>query len=199
MIVGFGHVARTGKDTAARALTRDRGYERRAFADALKELAYKADPIVSSGARPGNVGIGQGRLAHTVNGMGGWDVAKDSFPEVRAFLQRLGVAAREVFGRDIWIDTALKGLTPESKVVIPDVRFINEAEAIQALGGIVIRIDRPGHVAQGHISETELADWGGWDTTVKNNDTVILLEQRILTIVDDFNVARAEALVEAGE
>jgi hypothetical protein len=193
MIVGFGHVARTGKDTAARALTRDRGYERRAFADALKELAYKADPIVSSGARPGNVGIGQGRLAHTVNGMGGWDVAKDSFPEVRAFLQRLGVAAREVFGRDIWIDTALKGLTPESKVVIPDVRFINEAEAIQALGGVVLRIDRPGHVAQGHISETELADWGGWDGTIANNGTVIDLERLVLVTIDELTTMRAAA------
>jgi hypothetical protein len=40
-------------------------------------------------------------------------------------------------------------------LIIDDVRFINEAKAIYALDGIVIRINRPGLVPMKHESERQ--------------------------------------------
>lgn len=180
-IIGIGHVARVGKDTAAEALCRDLQFERRGFADALKDLAFKSDPLVTSATRAMNINAGHGKLAWVVGGLG-WDGAKDAYTEVRGYLQRLGVAARDVFGEDVWVDQ-LFGWAERNNVerlVIPDVRFLNEAAAIKAAGGHVIRINRPGHQASGHVSETELKDWDGWSAEFTNDRWVADLQADVV-------------------
>lgn len=182
LIVGIGHVARVGKDTAATALCRDLGFVRYGFADQLKELALAADPLVTPAVKVINTGNGHGHLAWVTAGLGGWEAAKDSYPEVRRFLQRLGLGARQVFGEDFWIDRLLEKAGTDERVVIPDVRFRNEAEAIRARGGVLIRINRPGHVAAGHVSETDLVDFD-WDEEFANDRSVAELQQDIVAYV----------------
>lgn len=183
MIVGIGHVARVGKDSAAAALVRDLQFTRIGFADQLKELAMVADPLVTSSVRTVNTNIGHGHLAWTVMGLGGWEQAKDTYPEVRKFLQRLGDGGRQVFGEDFWVDQLFKKAGQLGRVVIPDVRYENEALAIKDAGGVVIKIDRPGHKAQGHISETALADWDGWDEVFTNAGALVELERDVVAWV----------------
>ena len=191
MIVGIGHVARVGKDIAAGALSRDLGFKRVAFADKLKELAILADPIVTGATQATNVGAGKGRLAWVVQGMG-YDEAKSVYPEVRKFLQDLGAGARDVFGEDFWIEQALgprKAKThPSSKadIVVSDVRYRNEAEEISERGGKMIRIDRPGYAPHGHISETDLAGFEGWDAVIENVGTVQDLEAKVVNLVKEW-------------
>ncbi len=189
-IIGIGHVARVGKDSAAEALVRDLGFVRRSLADPLKELALGSDPLVTASARTVNVNVGHGRLAWIVKGLG-WEGAKDTYPEVRKFLQNLGVSARQNFGDEFWIDRLWAWAMKHDveRLVVPDVRFLNEAEAIQEAGGKVIRINRPGHHATGHISETELATWTGWDQEFDNNAEVADLQRAVtawakLTVLD---------------
>jgi hypothetical protein len=184
MIVGIGHVARVGKDIAAGALSRDLGFQRRAFADKLKDLAYAANPLVTSSVSTTNVGAGRGRLAWVVAGMG-WEEAKNVYPEVRRFLQDLGLGAREVFGEDFWVKQAVAGVGKKD-VVFSDVRFHSEAEALHALGGKLIRIDRPGRVAEGHVSETALAGFDGWDAVIVNDGTVQDLEDKVVAQVKEW-------------
>lgn len=184
MIIGIGHVARVGKDVAASALSRDLGFQRRAFADKLKELALEADPIVTTQTQTTNIGAGRGRLRWVVQGMG-WEEAKNAYPEVRKFLQDLGVGARKVFGEDFWVKQAVAGIGKQD-VVFSDVRFHSEAEALQALGGKLIRIDRPGRVAEGHISETALVGFEGWDAVIVNNGTVQDLEDKVVKQVKEW-------------
>lgn len=181
-IVGIGHVAQVGKDAAAEALVRDLAFKRVSFADPLRDLALKADPLVTSATRTVNTLTGHGHFKWVVQGLG-YEDAKNTYPEVRAFLQRLGAGARDVFGDDFWIEQALKKANGNPNVVIPDVRYENEAEAIRAMGGILIRIDRPGRVASGHVSETELADWDGWDEVFENKSTVMDLQQNVVAFV----------------
>lgn len=184
MIVGIGHVARAGKDTAANALMRDLNFIRIGFADQLKELAMVADPLITSAVRTINTNIGHGHLAWTVQGLGGWEAAKDTYPEVRKFLQRLGDGGRKVFGENFWVDQALNAAhAHDGHVVIPDVRYENEADAIRAAGGVVIKIDRPGYVAQGHVSETALAGWDGWDEVFMNSGSVQDLQVDVVSWV----------------
>lgn len=108
-------------------------------------------------------------------------VAEYSFTG-REFLQWYGTEAhREIFGSDFWIDAVMNRLpNPDRWVasedndlkalaqkewdrridIITDVRFQNEAEAIQDRGGDVIKIARPEVESSGdtHASEKPLPD-----------------------------------------
>jgi hypothetical protein len=77
-----------------------------------------------------------------------------------------------VFGDTFWIDQVLPTPAPGKPevdlhnldyrfggadvAVITDVRYPNEAERVQALGGCVIEVTRPGLNSDGHASETPL-------------------------------------------
>lgn len=87
----------------------------------------------------------------------------------RELMQLFGTEfGRNLLGEDIWLrvaNTMLDGVAvaPEYQdfigVVIPDVRFENEAEWILGHGGHVIRIERPGvGPVNGHESEKPLPD-----------------------------------------
>jgi len=183
-IVGIGHVARVGKDTAASALQKELGFTRIGFADQLRELAMGADPLATATVRSVNVSVGHGRLAWVVQGLG-YEAAKDSYPEVRRFLQNLGTAARTTFGEDFWVDQlfARAKALGAPRIVIPDVRYKNEAAAIKARGGVLIRINRPGAVGYGHLSETDLKDYTGWDEEFTNNTDVEALQRDVVGFV----------------
>lgn len=182
MIVGIGNNYQVGKDSAALALCRDLGFRRVAFADKLKDLALEADPLVTSSTMTVNIGAGRGRLKWLVQGVG-WDEAKRIYPEVREFLQRLGAAARNVFGDEFWIEQALAGIEPGERVVVSDVRYRNEAEAIKALGGIVIQIERPGFHGDSHPSERDFDEWDGWDHVIVNDGSLKDLELKVVELV----------------
>lgn len=185
-IIGLGYSARSGKDTAAAALVRDLGYHRLAFADKLKELAFETDPLVTTNVQVVNISTGAGHLRHVVGGLGGWDQAKDSYPLAREFLQNLGVAARKVFGDDFWVNQTLKGLDAKKNYVVSDVRFLNEVEAIKAAGGLVIHVDRNLPKTAGHISETELDEFDGWDAVLDNSTgTAMQLERKAVELVTE--------------
>lgn len=168
-LIGLMGYAQSGKDTAAAALVAE-GYERVAFADALRDMLYAINPYLP----------GYGRVASVVSD-DGWDVSKQRITEVRELLQRLGTeAGRKVLGDGIWVDTAMAKVKPGGKYVITDVRFPNEAEAIRAAGGQLIRIIRPGcGPVNNHPSETAL-DGLEADVTVNNFSTIEVLEREIV-------------------
>lgn len=175
-IIGLMGYAQVGKDTAAATLVAD-GYERIAFADALRDMLYALNPSVPFGDldRMGSI-IPEGWT--TVSWLvdhNGWDAAKQN-PEVRRLLQRLGTeAGRQVLGQDIWVRTAMQKAKPGGKYIITDVRFPNEADAIRAAGGQLVRIMRPGYgPVNNHPSETALDDVEA-DYTIVNNDTLAWL------------------------
>jgi hypothetical protein len=91
----------------------------------------------------------------------GWDYAKGCLAEVRRLLQRLGTESiREYYGDDIWVNRGMEIADEVSgPVVITDVRFPNEADAIKRAGGVLIRITRPDRDTSGdtaHASETHV-------------------------------------------
>lgn len=192
MIVGIGHKMRRGKDTAADALVRELGFVKVSFADALKDLAMEANPIVLT--EPGfvNVQLGHNSLQSLVERYG-WEYVKDHYPLVRPFLQRLGRGARKVFGENFWfeqwteragVDADVVGTTVPRPVVVPDVRFLNEAESLQSLSALLIRIDRkvPTTDSSGGADESEndLDSFKEWDAVIENNGTISDLQREIV-------------------
>lgn len=176
IIVGFSGNAGSGKDEAARALVVGRDFEKRAFADPLRKLARAADPYVTNRRLNAIWRYEDAELSM------GYESAKKSLPEFRMFLQRLGQGARQVFGEDFWINQCLDATRP--RVVVPDVRYKNEAQAILDRGGLLVRITRPGvEPANDHIAEHDLDEWS-FDHHIINNGTIDELHLKVLECVD---------------
>jgi hypothetical protein len=152
MIIGLSGYAQSGKDTVASILVEKYGYTRIAFADPIRELLYEMDPPVP---------VGSGNEKHTVGlqnyiDIYGWDEAKQH-PIVRSMLQNLGGGARKVFGDSFWIYQALSDVAPQDKVVVSDVRFVNEADWIKDFKGQIWRVKRLGtNAVNEHVSESEM-------------------------------------------
>lgn len=179
-LIGLTAYAQSGKDAAASALVED-GWQRRAFADTLRDFAYILNPLIEKPASRGHGIHGQrhARLAALVDEFG-WDHAKTAFPEVRAFLQRLGTdAGRRVLGDNVWVDRTLREIGRHQAVVVTDCRFPNEADAIRALGGVIVRVVRPGvSPVNGHTSETAMDAYVP-DFTIQNDGTLDELHEEI--------------------
>lgn len=164
-LIGLIGKKRTGKDTFAAKLVRDFGYERVALADPLREAALALDPIV--GTFPllddGITRVREWRLSHVIDSIG-WEKAKDYCPEVRRTLQRLGTESIRSLDDQFWIRTAfarIDALRAEGKpVVVTDVRYPNEADAIREATGYLVRIvrDLP-QDGDTHASERAMDDY----------------------------------------
>jgi hypothetical protein len=168
--VGLSGYARSGKDTVASFLVAEYGYRQIAFADRLRELVVSLFPSV----------------AEVVNDAGGdWEKAKED-PEVRRMLQGVGVAARNHIGPNVWITAALGSVGKSEKIVVSDMRFINEADALAARGAALFRIERPGTKAiNNHVSETALDRYDGFHAVLVNDDTIEVLHDRVRTAIRD--------------
>ncbi|KPC89283.1 hypothetical protein ADL35_02250 [Streptomyces sp. NRRL WC-3753] len=192
LLVGLAGFARSGKDAAAQTLI-EGGWRRDAFADRLKTFLYRQNPLVTTFPDAPPV-----RLANLVNAIG-WDEAKERYPEVRRLLHATGTdAGRATLGENVWIDALFNDYEPEREaLVVSDVRFPNEARAVQGRGGVVIWIDRPGvgpardEHGRPYSSEVALANWK-FDATLSNDGTLDDLRDRLLgvtTLAAQFLVA----------
>jgi len=101
------------------------------------------------------------------------DIQFNSLMTVRDFLQKLGTdAIRNSLHENTWVNATMIDYTTEANWIITDTRFPNEAEAIKKVGGIVIRINRPGvQPINPHPSETSLDDWS-FDAVINNDGDV---------------------------
>lgn len=155
MIVGLCGYAQSGKDTLAQLMVREMEFERRAFADLMKQMLLLMNPYVRF---TNDFGMSQFMKLKDLIDAIGWEEAKQ-YSEVRVLLQRLGTeAGREILGEDVWIRPVLDKPFVKN-LVVSDVRFQNEADAIKARGGTIFRIIREGRgPANGHISESAYRD-----------------------------------------
>jgi hypothetical protein len=157
----------SGKSTVARLLHNATGYQVVSFADKLKDITcilsgctreqledydFKENELVPDYLRPycGN----------------------SKKPTFRAFLQYFGSEVMRGVNDNIWIDCTLSNCGKDA--IISDCRFPNEAKAVKARGGIVIKVVRPDvKASDNHQSETLIdeidADYTLWnDTTLEN-------------------------------
>jgi len=151
--IGLIGLAGSGKDTAAEALG-EFGYWKAAFANHLKQLAYEF----------------------------GWDGQKDE--RGRALLQDLGMAARR-YNPNFWIEQLTwptKSRAHNLPQVFTDVRFQNEADYVRSIGGIIVRIVRPGIISGNHESELKQSEIAA-DLEIVNDGTIEDLHNKIRAII----------------
>ena len=103
----------------------------------------------------------------------------------REFLQKLGTAVRNEVHPEFWTRALFIKEGNNQNLIIPDVRFPNEAQIVKDHGGILIRIERPGAGAGNHISETALDDYKGWDIVIDNVGTLEDLYKQVKFLMND--------------
>jgi len=163
MIIGLSGYAQSGKDTVAELLIHNYGFQRISFASPIRNAVYTLNPTIMDLDFYEPVSLVEVIDKH------GWELAKTMrgnkgdylrYPDVRRLLQVMGTdVGRGLFGETFWIDQAFKQADAEGheRIVMPDVRFPNEARAIAARSGDVWRINRHNHTpVNAHKSETAM-------------------------------------------
>ena len=176
MIIGLSGYARSGKDTVAELLCLNYAFKRVAFADPIREAILTLNPKIDSITH----------VSHRVEDYG-WEVAKQE-PEIRRLLQVMGTeVGRKMFGQNVWIDMAFKQAEGIERLVIADVRFPNEADAIKARGGIVWRINRHGlNAINHHASESAMNNYM-FDHVIYNDGSLEELSDEVFMSAKKYN------------
>ncbi len=105
----------------------------------------------------------------------------------RELLQKLGTEAmRDGLHENVWVNALFSDVSSEDNIIITDVRFPNELEAVQERGGITIRVVRPVEksktTARLHPSETSL-DSAEFDYEIINDGEIVDLIEKVKEIL----------------
>ena len=176
-VIGLSGRIGTGKDYIAKEYFFSRGYKQFSLAWHFKVWI-----------------IGKGEATYD-------DVFRIKSANIRHLLQQEGTEmGRMIYGEDVWVDTmfawmkTLHDYWNIDKFIVPDVRFVNEVEAIKRHGGRVFRIVAPERdrksgatpEARAHPSETSLdayplEDYDGLIyNDLKDKDTITNQIKRLL-------------------
>lgn len=146
MIIGICGYKRSGKTTAADYLVSEHGFTKVNFKDALIEEVVDKFPDLL-------------KMFKSEYDMDYDKLFRVKPPMVRALMQNYGTQVRRQDNEYYWVlkwKERLARLDKPLKVVVDDVRFVNEADAIKLMGGVVVRVERSGwNEDDNHISERE--------------------------------------------
>lgn len=191
MILGLSGAAGAGKDTFGYVLRDEFDFYKTAYADRLREALYTLNPLVvcnSDQYGPHDGPIAYRRLASVIDEQG-WEGYKDGHysGEIRRLIQLMGTeVGRGIAGKNVWVDATFRDMPVDKSVVVTDVRFPNEAQAIVDRGGYIVKIIRPGvdNRAHAHPSETSMNDWQ-FDFEITNNArTISEYEEHVRAFMD---------------
>lgn len=172
-VIAFGHRRRVGKDTAATYLssqlrrTTQKHVVLRSFARKLKEVC------------------------HDLYGWAGLENAEfyerpENDGKREEILPAIGKSPREIwinFGtlvaRNVhggtWCDWMLKskgGTLDCDVLIITDLRFPNEVEAVRQVGGVLVKVTRDSVEQTDDVADGALKDFDDWDYVIHNNDSI---------------------------
>ncbi|MDO4708265.1 MAG: adenylate kinase [Pseudomonadota bacterium] len=152
-IVGIAGAARSGKDTLSGFLEDFHDFKRVALADPLRQFisvltGIPFDELLDSQAKETPLPAFGGKTP-------------------RELMQSLGTEwARNHVAKDAWLTVATREVNKAraegyAGVVVPDIRYDNEAEWIRSMGGMVVhlsRADRPAVSGSDHASEQGISE-----------------------------------------
>lgn len=138
MKIGLSGKAGCGKSTISDYLIQQYGFKRYSFAAKLKEICNEMFPSILALPKA----------------------------EHRWLLQKVGTEWFRSVDSDVWVNYLIRNVGGEN-VLVDDVRFKNEADALRAAGFLIVRVERDEklrgawgyNVADTHASETALDDY----------------------------------------
>jgi len=94
---------------------------------------------------------------------------------------------RELFGENFWIDQAFKRADEYERVVFSDVRFPNEAHAIEQKGGEVWRINRHNHAPVNRHKSEHAMDNFMFKHVIYNDGTLDELANQVFELMHNIH------------
>lgn len=174
-LVGLVGRARAGKDTVAEMLADLVGAKRVAFADPIRQFCRETFDFSEEQVAGSRKEAPDPRYTR--------EDGKPLTP--RHAMQQLGTEFGRAMHPNIWIELGLrKAAAIDGPVVITDVRFQNEAQAVRDAGGMIWRVTRPGASSAPalHPSEAE-QDKIVADLTLDNSGSLIDLKTLVIQAV----------------
>lgn len=171
-IIGlYSSVPRSGKSTVARHLALQYDYEVLPFAQPLRAMLT---PLLEA------LGLSEHQI--------GYHLHQDKSAIIpalgcnaRHLMQTLGTDwGRQLVAPDLWVKAWAAQAVTAPRVVADDLRFPNEARALQAVGGQVWKVWRPGaELDCPHASEGQLDSWDGFDRLIVNDGDLAQLHRDV--------------------
>lgn len=177
MIIGIAGKKGSGKDTLGDYLCENYGYIRYAFGDPVKEVCrilfgFNDNQLYgNSKEEMTDWGISPRRAFQVIGTEFGRKQLHKIMPELK------------LEDGELWIEIFRRTCSSESCIVITDVRFENEAQAIRDKGGVIIMMDSAYAKEDGHESERIEVEY---DYLVKNHGTKEELYENIKELICRF-------------
>ena len=175
LIIGLGGKAGAGKSTAA-AYLRRYGFVEMAFADSLKDVAGELFDLNWEQLHGALKEVPSARIGNSP----------------RRIMQEFGDACRRIWP-EVFISCLRRRLFRfDGRVVVSDVRFLNEVRALEQLGAMLLRLERPGLPEAGlpgHASEHELDSFQGWSYVIHNDGDLFELYKKLGYLMLSWGVA----------
>jgi len=182
MLIAISGKAGSGKTAAAQHLRDNYGFTVRSFAYPLKEacriiFSFSETQLYGTQEQKLEIDPRWGCSARRCLQYVGTDLLRDQMETIMPCI-----------GEDIWIRSFQEWYSnqpPGTNVVIDDVRFQNEVDAIHKMGGLVISISLPdcGSVESTTLHSSEKMDLVGCDMYVINNKNVDFFHNFDLAVV----------------
>lgn len=187
VLLAFAGKMYTGKDTAANiwvsryakylrdinavSTTPTRDYARIAFADGIKSICKQLFNLTNEDV---NTPEGKKKSILLYN------------KTVRELLQGVGEGLRQSISPNIWVYSTMQKIDTilqieACHILVTDVRYINELNALKSRGFTLIKMVRNTGVVDNHPSEQDLKD-ELFDYVIDNNGTMEELEQKLLLL-----------------
>ena len=176
-LIGLSGKRGSGKDTVARLLQQlqpERSWLIRSFGDAIKTVSAA---LAGEDVAPYYSQVGKAELLPV-------------FGRTRGeMLQQVGSALR-AWEPLVWVDAFFAALPNDACVLVPDVRFANEADPIRARGGLMVRIEGDplhqrgdGTRDDNHPSEVAMDDYPSFDFVIHNTGSFADLERQVQALL----------------
>jgi dephospho-CoA kinase len=194
-LIGVTGLKGSGKDTVAKIINtlHQKQYKTKRFADPLKR--FVADILGVSVEK-----LEDREFKETILGKEWWIYQNPDTGEIypytdppmfkdhhklikltpRIFMQLIGTDVGRVIHPQMWVNALFSSYTKDSKWIIVDTRFDNEAKAIKDRGGIIIKVERDVGITDTHASEKGISD-EYIDIVIDNNGSMEELIEKVKT------------------
>jgi deoxynucleotide monophosphate kinase-like protein len=177
LFIGLGHYKRTGKDSFADFLIRALYYRRPKLKVIKKSFAWKLKQICFE--LYGWAGLREPEFYETLHGA---ELREIVLPELGKSPRQIWIdfgtdAVREHVYERTWLDYMFKAEHNADVVIVPDTRFLNEAEEMQALNATLIKVVRPDYGPGKNKPDRQLLGYKGWHNVIGDEGSMGSLQQ----------------------
>lgn len=185
MIIGISGKIKSGKDTVKEIINKANNgwiYKEVRFADGVKRCAG-----IILNVTPSHFNDQSFKSSKIKDKVSESDYYEENWDDilVRDLLIGIGNGLRENIHPYIWTNMTFRNYYPECNWIIPDVRYINEADTIIKHGGFIIRVNRKDCQYIDNEGETQLDNYKNFKYIIDNNYTLEHLENQVIQILKD--------------